>query len=70
MRSGLSICHKGIFLTTQEDLKNLRFENIPLAQQLDKETDVDLASISNSFENVLLQVDKFYSHLCILREKV
>lgn len=61
---------KASFSTAQGNLKKSPLENVSLDQNLDKENDVDLASIFDYFENYLLQVEHFYSFLRILREQV
>lgn len=59
---------KGSLSTAQGDLENLRFENNLLAKKMDEVSDTSLASVSDSFENTLLQVEHFNSLLHILRD--
>lgn len=60
---------KKSFSTAQGDLENSYLENISLDLELDKVTDIDLASVY-SFENSLFQVENFYLPLFLSRKQV
>lgn len=61
---------KAFLSISQEDIKNLCLKSVSLARKLDEASDVGLVAVSESFENALLQVEHFYSHLHISREKL
>lgn len=60
---------KESFSTAQGDLENSHLEKISLDLELDKVTDVDLASV-HYFENYLFQVENLYLPLFLSKKQV